>query len=151
MNFVSLLTSFSGRIGRGKFWLGLVAIVIIALGLQFLLRSFLSPGIAQLLTMIVLIYFAAALYLKRLQDRGKGMMPWLAIIFGPGILMTIMQVGQIGFENVTIEGTTASIPSGTVGWAVMALAMIVGLWALVELGFLRGTKGDNQFGPDPLA
>jgi uncharacterized membrane protein YhaH (DUF805 family) len=25
------------------------------------------------------------------------------------------------------------------------------LWALVELGFLRGTAGENHFGPDPLA
>ena len=37
------------------------------------------------------------------------------------------------------------------------LAIILGLagfgisiWALVELGFLRGTVGPNQYGPDPL-
>lgn len=151
MNIVSLLTSFSGRIGRGKFWLGLIIIVVIAIVLQLLLRSVMSQGMAQLLSMVVLIYFAAALYLKRLQDRGKGMMPWIPIIFGPGILLTIMQAGQIGFENISIEGTTASIPTGTLGWVVIALATVIGLWALVEMGFLRGTKGDNEFGPDPLA
>ena len=28
---------------------------------------------------------------------------------------------------------------------------IIGLWYLVELGFLRGTPGDNKYGPEPLA
>ena len=32
------------------------------------------------------------------------------------------------------------------------LAMLaVGIWALVELGCLRGTVGPNRHGPDPLA
>jgi uncharacterized membrane protein YhaH (DUF805 family) len=26
----------------------------------------------------------------------------------------------------------------------------ISLWALVVLGFLRGTPGPNQYGPDPL-
>jgi uncharacterized membrane protein YhaH (DUF805 family) len=27
----------------------------------------------------------------------------------------------------------------------------ISLWLLIELGFLRGTVGPNQYGPDPLA
>jgi len=30
-------------------------------------------------------------------------------------------------------------------------ATIINLWAFVELYILRGTVGDNRFGPDPLA
>lgn len=26
----------------------------------------------------------------------------------------------------------------------------VSIWGLVELGFLRGTPGPNQYGPDPI-
>jgi uncharacterized membrane protein YhaH (DUF805 family) len=34
----------------------------------------------------------------------------------------------------------------------LALASVaISIWALVELGFLRGTSGPNDFGPDPLA
>jgi uncharacterized membrane protein YhaH (DUF805 family) len=29
-------------------------------------------------------------------------------------------------------------------------SLAVSIWALVELGFLRGTSGPNQHGPDPL-
>jgi uncharacterized membrane protein YhaH (DUF805 family) len=37
-------------------------------------------------------------------------------------------------------------------WVLIGLIPIVGpLWALIETGFLEGDKGDNQYGPDPLA
>ncbi len=39
------------------------------------------------------------------------------------------------------------------GWWILIgfVPIIGGLWALIETGFLEGTKGDNQYGPDPLA
>ena len=37
-------------------------------------------------------------------------------------------------------------------WMLIALIPVIGwIWVLVELGFLRGTEGPNQYGPDPLA
>jgi uncharacterized membrane protein YhaH (DUF805 family) len=30
------------------------------------------------------------------------------------------------------------------------IALVCLIWGLVELGFLRGTRGPNRFGPDPL-
>jgi uncharacterized membrane protein YhaH (DUF805 family) len=36
-------------------------------------------------------------------------------------------------------------------WVLISLVPIIGgIWYLVECGFLEGTKGPNQFGPDPL-
>ncbi|PZF76528.1 DUF805 domain-containing protein [Aestuariivirga litoralis] len=36
-------------------------------------------------------------------------------------------------------------------WTLIGLVPIIGgIWMLVELGFLRGTDGENQYGPDPL-
>lgn len=36
-------------------------------------------------------------------------------------------------------------------WVLIALIPIIGFfWILIELGMLEGTKGPNQFGPDPL-
>jgi uncharacterized membrane protein YhaH (DUF805 family) len=38
------------------------------------------------------------------------------------------------------------------GMFVFAIAgFAISIWALVELGFLRGTSGPNDYGPDPLA
>lgn len=37
-------------------------------------------------------------------------------------------------------------------WMLIYLVPFIGpIWALVELGFLRGTVGSNRFGNDPLA
>ena len=37
------------------------------------------------------------------------------------------------------------------GWLLVLLVPILGpLWALVELGFRRGTPGENRYGQDPL-
>ncbi len=37
-------------------------------------------------------------------------------------------------------------------WLLIALVPVVGpLWLLVDLGLLRGTPGENHYGPDPLA
>ena len=35
-------------------------------------------------------------------------------------------------------------------WTLIGFVPVIGLWMLVECGFLRGTPGDNQYGPDPL-
>jgi uncharacterized membrane protein YhaH (DUF805 family) len=36
-------------------------------------------------------------------------------------------------------------------WVLIAFVPIIGaIWSLVECGFLKGTDGDNRFGPDPL-
>ena len=39
------------------------------------------------------------------------------------------------------------------GWWVLInlIPVIGGIWTLVECGFIKGTSGDNRFGPDPLA
>ncbi|MCV3239883.1 DUF805 domain-containing protein [Mesorhizobium sp. ZC-5] len=37
-------------------------------------------------------------------------------------------------------------------WSLIALIPLIGaVWLLVELGILEGTRGANQYGPDPLA
>ena len=36
-------------------------------------------------------------------------------------------------------------------WTLIGIVPIIGgIWILVELGILEGTKGANQYGPDPL-
>lgn len=36
-------------------------------------------------------------------------------------------------------------------WVLIGLIPLIGpIWALIETGFLEGTAGPNQYGPDPL-
>jgi uncharacterized membrane protein YhaH (DUF805 family) len=41
---------------------------------------------------------------------------------------------------------------GKSGWwtLILLIPLIGAVWALVELGFLRGTEGPNEYGGDPL-
>lgn len=37
-------------------------------------------------------------------------------------------------------------------WSLLILVPIIGwVWILVELGIMEGTRGPNQYGPDPIA
>lgn len=39
----------------------------------------------------------------------------------------------------------------SVFWILFSFIPIIGqLWAVVELGFIKGTKGQNRFGADPV-
>jgi uncharacterized membrane protein YhaH (DUF805 family) len=37
------------------------------------------------------------------------------------------------------------------GWfQLLGLIPLVNIWVMIELGCLKGTSGDNKYGPDPL-
>ena len=95
-------------------------------------------GVLSLILLVFLIVgwvSALAIGVKRLHDRDRS--GWWIVLsyFGPMVL----QAAQHSAES----GTLASILLGLGAFAVS-------IWALVELGFLRGTRGPNWFGPDPL-
>ncbi|PCI03930.1 MAG: hypothetical protein COB78_06140 [Hyphomicrobiales bacterium] len=154
MDFKYLFTSFDGRIGRQQFWLGILAIVIASFALiivlGFTIGLFLPTALISLIGTIIIFYPSLALSMKRLHDRNKGAKPWAFIFFGPGILMQLMQITGIGFTTSVIAGEEIVIPSNGLVMIFSVVGAVIGLWALVEFGFLKGTDGDNQFGPDPL-
>ena len=37
-------------------------------------------------------------------------------------------------------------------WLLLLIVPVIGfIWFIIDLGILEGTKGDNSYGPDPLA
>ena len=126
MSIGALLWSWEGRIGRGRFWLGVLLVILMSIafgiigsvlgipidtgrglvaeeigaaGALYLLAAFLAVAYAQL-----------AVYAKRFHDRGKSAW-WVLIAFVP----------LIGF-----------------------------FWILIELGMLPGDPGPNAYGPPEL-
>ena len=153
MDLKYLLTSFDGRIGRKQFWIGILCIIVAAFILIFVLGItlglFLPFAFVSLIGSLILLYPSAALMAKRLHDRNKGNNPWLYIFIGPSLVLTILSGLGIGFETVTIEGSETSYPSNMITILLTIVSTVVGLWALVELGFLKGTAGSNDYGEDP--
>ncbi len=150
---MELFTNFDGRISRKGFWmgfLGLIAIVLIAgWGLISILPGGIVLTLAQVVVSVGILYIWSAVVVKRLHDRDKPAMPWAVIFLAPGVILQIMSMFKIGYRAVEVAGVQFMVP-GTSATMVMWLSMAVGLWMLVELGFLKGTPGENDYGPDPL-
>lgn len=153
MNWAHLFTRFDGRIARQTFWLGVVVLLAAAVALAFMAGLLFSIGPVaayriQLATLVLLAYPATALVVKRLNDRDRprGL---VAVVWGPSLLILIGQGSGLAGHMSDVYGTPVFKPN-MLGMGLYALAMVVGLWALIELGILRGTKGPNQHGPDPL-
>jgi uncharacterized membrane protein YhaH (DUF805 family) len=139
-----LFLSHRGRINRAK-WL--VATIALAVGSRLtagIPAGFDTGPSSKLLTTILFLNLwfgpAYALAAKRFQDRDKagrtalyGLIPMQAAIlvwlWGP--------VGTPGEPN-------------TLGWICFAVEQGTTLWFLIELGMLRGVRGPNRFGNDPL-
>ncbi|MBR0778869.1 DUF805 domain-containing protein [Bradyrhizobium diazoefficiens] len=167
MDWTRYLFRFDGRICRGEFWFGLVCLLC-ALTLTLLLvgaviftisdtRSFnldvddvfkvVDPaawrrlhtiGLPLLLSEIagtgLLLWMYLAISVKRLHDRNKSGWWMMAFFVYPGLYQQFVD---------RLPDSLWIIPFA-------AAAGILPLWALIEIGFLRGTSGANRFGPDPL-
>ena len=145
MSLVDQLTSLEGRINRLRYLTITILYLIVALiyivpvslvlgivwaisGLpEFVIEFFLG------LAMIPVWYCAYAITVKRLQDMnwGDGWITYLQIYMVLCIIWGMVPVGS-GVEN--------------------ALDLITGIMSipLIVCIFIKGEKGPNQFGPDPL-
>ena len=169
-NFLAwLYTSFEGRLRRAHFWLGLLALSLVVFLVGLLLVSVLGlPFWVQTLASVLGYLLVIPIYAKRLHDRNKPAAPWLALFFGVPLLVGLAQYLRVGFTEVPLtpeqidairETSNVSDPTAlpallqpnAVGFLLIAAAAIIGLWALIEMGFLRGTRGPNRFGPDPVS
>jgi uncharacterized membrane protein YhaH (DUF805 family) len=91
---------------------------------------------------LIFSYPSAALLAKRLHDRNKS--GWLA-----ALLIVPMLIAN-GLDP-DFSGTPQNTATNAIYMATSVITLLVGIWFLIELGFVRGTAGDNKYGTDPLA
>jgi uncharacterized membrane protein YhaH (DUF805 family) len=177
-NYIQNFIGFEGRLNRQPFWLGILGLIIASIILEIIvgfifggsmIGSFMSivsaGGDAQaiadaalsasrtagwigLVVFIILVYPSLALWMKRAHDRDSNgqllyvMWGLVAITYLLQALGMTMGVSEIGGVPVASQNT--------VGWILALVEFVLGLYLLVTLGFLKGTEGPNQYGPDPL-
>ncbi len=152
---VELLTSFDGRIRRGQYWLGIIVLVIAAVVVMAIVGVLFGDSFfGRFLTLLItlgLVYPWAALGAKRLADRGQPPMPKLAIFLAPGILLTVIDTFRIGYRPVQgFPGADGMMMvPGTISMILGVISLGVGIWALIELGILKGDPEPNAYGPPP--
>ncbi len=121
-----LLFGFQGRANRAKFWLVALAILIV----EMILFAAVFGGAAM-----------------------SGDPERMAAAAGPlaGIVLIIFVVAATWISiAVAVKRYHDRNKSGW--WVLIVLVPVIGgLWYLIECGFLRGTTGPNDYGPDPLA
>lgn len=153
------LFRFDGRANRAAYWrivLATIAVLILCVGIPvYVLSGDDKPDAAlqyqaadplkfvlimlALIALLIGILVLLATMVRRLHDRNKS--AWWILIFtvAPAILDNLLQA-QVGEE----------LPQTPLQWALFAVASGLSIWGFVEIGCLRGTRGANRYGPDPL-
>jgi len=140
MDWVCLLNSFDGRIGRKTFWIAMGAVTVAEIFGHIVAEAIQGDRLSAIVD-LAFTYPEFAIAIKRGHDRNLPL--WLLIaFFGAGAVLDLLTVLQLtGTEE---EPSMLSI-------AIALPFTVLGLALLVELGFRKGTPGPNQYGPDPLA
>lgn len=118
-----LLFSFQGRIGRRQYWLGNL---LVALGIFF-------AGVGAGICLYVI---------RQSTDSALGKLV-LVLVVAPLVIL-----GLWWSLALTVKRWHDRNKSGL--WTLILLLPYLGsLWTLIENGFLPGTVGPNDYGPDP--
>jgi uncharacterized membrane protein YhaH (DUF805 family) len=126
-----VFTSFEGRIGRQTFWLSSILLMILITVFGGIIVMLFGTKIPQ-------------------DEMMQGYHMYYSFGLVGGILMTILSFFYLW------AGIALSIKRwhdrNKSGWWILIgfVPLIGGLWVLIECGFLKGTDGPNNYGPDPL-
>ena len=133
---MSLLFSFAGRIGRGGFWLGVLAQVIltaIGFGIAMLFGGMGAP------TELALDAATEGIDLATPSMNVTG-----AVSLGIASLASLWVGLATGVKRAHDRGKSG-------WWLLLLLVPLAGfIWWLVDLGILEGDEGANRFGPVPV-
>jgi len=121
----NLLFGFRGRITRAKFWLVALAIFVVEL-----------------------ILFAALVGNAAMRANPQAALAAIGPVAGIVFLIFAVVVTWISLA-VAVKRYHDRDKSGW--WLLIIFVPVIGgLWYLIECGFLRGSEGHNNYGPDPL-
>ena len=145
MGIIDQLTSLEGRVNRLRFFLLSVLLIFISaiyglifgliIGVLWAISG--TPEIVLSLliglVMVPIVYLTYALTLKRLQDISAG--GWTGILQAYCLLSILW--------GMTPEGSWVEI-------IIIVPLILIGIPLAIVTLFVKGDKGANQFGPDPL-
>jgi uncharacterized membrane protein YhaH (DUF805 family) len=166
LTLTQLLFGFKGRINRKPWWLATLAVEAISsltsLILEFAATSSGTPaidpetsaptsviGVALFALGLTNIWIGFALGTKRLHDRNRTGW-WLA---WPTLALIITVIATAAVTVLSKEDPYATdyiVASFSIAVVFGLVSLVLGAWLFIEIGFLRGTRGPNRFGPDPL-
>ncbi|HEM7526741.1 TPA: DUF805 domain-containing protein [Providencia rettgeri] len=124
--------SFKGRIGRRPFWVGIAVIFILMTAVALLQNVLLFSETLAISLFILLLYPLAAIFVKRLHDRGKSG-GWFALIL---LAFALFSIDVSQFEPVWQWGIGRFLP--------LFITMIM----VIDCGAFLGMVGVNRYGEE---
>jgi len=139
--------TFSGRAPRAEYWWFTLATSIVSMFVLLADRRVGTPLFADFgplrVTYLVAVGLPSyAVLARRLHDLGAS--GWWSLVRMSGWVLIIAKS----------EGFSRSYLDQMSGWAVAAIAIVGVCWICAEIAlvvsmFIRGTRGPNDYGPDP--
>lgn len=113
--------TFSGRASRSEYWYWTLFTTLVALGFSWMTEA----------------AFYAMPVLDGLVHLGVSIVDFIInlVLLIPSIAVSVRRLHDINYR----------------GWWVLLSLTIIGIIPLVIFACMRGTRGDNRFGSDPLA
>ena len=173
-NIISNYIGFEGRLNRQRLWISGIILAVVVIIISWLILPLIGLGLMPaispdtaaadvanviaaarakagwvgLVLFLIFLYPSAAISIKRRHDRNNnGYDVWVYFILV--VIYQLISALGIGMSTMDVGGTTVPVP----GLICSGVGVIVGIYAiylLVVLGFLKGTAGPNNYGPDPL-
>ena len=126
MDWGWLFTSFEGRINRAIFWAGVIILCLVSI----------------IINLVIAEVFVA-------QYDPSQVFPSMAPL---AWIVWLLAAAAIAYMSLAVFAKRWHDRDKSGWWSLIALVPFIGaIWLLVELGMLEGTRGANQYGPDPLA
>jgi len=157
---------FKGRASRGEYWLFgllqgfwyllLIGLATLSMGHSDTTKASTGVLIAFgliVVSILVLVIPNYSVLTRRLHDSGRGAI-WLCLML-PSVLSSVMTMGTIATAISAVglgAGREAFVGTALAGLGAAGLLGLIGMVCqvvLVILTLLPGTRGENNFGPDP--
>ncbi len=140
--------SVKGRLSRLGYWrwqLALLAVAIVGfVGASVLTMNGARAFAAAAFALIALAYVASIfIVVRRLHDRGRS--AWWLIPFV--ILPLALHGGSAWVQSTLYSEADPRLPMAI---GAVLLALLLNLWAFIEIGLLGGQKAANRYGPPPV-
>jgi len=177
-NLIGNFVGFEGRLNRQPFWISAIILAIVSVVISLLILPLIGlsvmpnlpaigadtsaadiaaafaaaqgrAGWISLVLFLIFLYPTAAICIKRRHDRNSsGIDVWIYLaLTALSLLVTALGLGT----TLTDFGNGVVMPMpGPVSAVLSVVVGIFAIYMLVVLGFLKGTAGANNYGPDPL-
>jgi uncharacterized membrane protein YhaH (DUF805 family) len=152
MKWIRFFTNFEGRITRKTFWLASIAVFVIELVIVAIaagvVEEFTNEAAGDLtmdIGVFAFLYPQFVISLKRGHDRNIS--TW--VIGAWYVVLATFDV--LRFAGQTRPNQNVFSTANLLLFVFIMLSGIITLAFFIELGFRRGTRGPNRYGPDPLA